>query len=278
MTDILTESSPKKIALLAFGGGLPVAIIQDLKKRNYPFLIVGFKEFPNDVQDDITVSLGQAGKLFKILKHHNITHICLAGGMMRPSWRCLRFDVTGILIFLRLLSALKSGDDFLLKKTLSHFVKAGFKPLSIAKLCPNLLCPKGVLTTLAPTSQDLCSIDYGKYVLNILSPADIGQALSISGKIILAVEALEGTDAMIKRCMDIPYAKRKILPLPILLKGRKQDQTQEADLPVFGTETVRHLKASGFRGAALEAEGVLIVDLQETLRSANEAGIFIYGF
>ena len=278
MTDTHTSSEHHKIALLAFGGGLPVAIIQDLKKRNHPLLVVGFKEFPNDVTDDITISLGQAGKLFKILRHHHITHICLAGGMMRPSWRCLRFDMTGILIFLRLISALKSGDDFLLKKTLSHFVKAGFKPLSIATLCPDLLCPKGELTTLVPTSHDLSTIDHGKYVLNILSPADIGQALSVAGKVVLAVEALEGTDAMIRRCMDIPYAKRKILPFPILLKGRKTHQTQDADLPVFGIETVHHLQASGFKGAALEAGGVLIVDLQETLRAANEAGIFIYGF
>ncbi|MEM6603291.1 MAG: UDP-2,3-diacylglucosamine diphosphatase LpxI, partial [Pseudomonadota bacterium] len=240
-----------KIALLAFEGGLPQAIFTSLEKQNLKPYVVGFHEFPNKLKADTTVSLGKVGALFRHLRDNAITDICLAGRLTRPNIASLRLDWIGFKTLLRLFSSFRKGDDALLKDVLSIFDIAGFRTLSIADICPDLMMPLGCLTSNAPSETFLETVKKGREVLESLSKHDIGQAIAIADEVVLAIEALEGTDAMILRCQDIPVARKSGLAKPILIKAPKKQQTRAADLPVFGPETVNNLIASGFSGAAL---------------------------
>ena len=101
----------KKIALLAFEGGLPKAILESVSKNNQNIMVISFDEFPAEVSSEKSFSLGKIGQLFSYLKKNKVTHICLAGRMTRPNLWKLRFDFTGIKTVLSLLYALKQGDD-----------------------------------------------------------------------------------------------------------------------------------------------------------------------
>lgn len=267
-----------KVALLAFGGSLPIAVTQSLKNNNTPFHVIGFKEYPADINCNQMISLGQIGKLFSILKKENITHIALAGYLKRPHLWGLRFDITGLKTTLKLLPSLRKGDDALLRHVITILEEQGIKMLSLKEICPELLLPKGHITHDHPSQKALETIAYGKKILSLLSGADMGQSVAICDEVILAAEALEGTDAMIKRCQDIPSSRRKNLSAPILVKAAKKGQSIYADLPVIGLETLRNLKESGFQGIGIEAGSVLCVFPDEVIRYAQKEGLFIYGF
>lgn len=266
----------EKIALLAFEGGLPKAILESFQQRHKKISVIGFDEFPADVPSEISFSLGKIGHLFSYLKKNKITHICLAGRMARPDLWKLRFDLTGLKVTFSLLYALRRGDDGLLRSVLSCFEQAGFGTLSVADICPELVMPQGIITKSEP--QSLGFIENGKKILEDLSCYDIGQSLALCGDIVLAIEALEGTDAMILRTADIPKNRRYNLPKPILVKASKKGQTRKADLPAFGVQTIENLHKAGFAGAALEAGSVLLIDGEKVIQKANKYGLFLIGF
>ena len=266
----------QKIALLAFEGGLPKVILESFSQRNKTISVIAFDEFPAEVPSEISFSLGKIGHLFSYLKKNKITHICLAGRMARPDLWKLRFDFIGIKTVFSLLYALRRGDDSLLRSVLSCFEKQGFETLSVADICPELVMPKGVVTRCAPKSLEF--IVQGKKILEDLSCHDIGQSVAMCGDIVLAIEALEGTDAMILRTKDIPQNRRHNLPKPFLIKAAKKGQTRKADLPAFGMQTIENLHKAGFSGAVLEAGSVLLIDGDAVIRCANDYGLFLIGF
>jgi DUF1009 family protein len=105
-----------------------------------------------------------------------------------------------------------------------------------------------------------------------MSDLDIGQAIAVQQKQIIGVEAIEGTDAMIKRCADLKFEKGE---KPVLVKIKKQNQNTKIDLPAFGVETVINLVESGFSGVAIQAGFCLIINQKEVIKLADENGLFV---
>jgi len=126
----------------------------------------------------------------------------------------------------------------------------------------------------APDDAAEFDIARGKAVLEALSPADVGQAVAVQEGLVLAVEAVEGTDAMIVRAGAL---KRDNAEGPVLVKMRKRGQERRADLPTIGPDTVTGAAASGFRGIAVEAGATLLIDREAAVAAANDAGLFIVG-
>jgi len=172
----------------------------------------------------------------------------------------------------------KRGDDALLTFICDYLQKQNLTLHSIADLCPNLLMPLGSVECQKIPQHIYDSINFGKNVLNALSPFDVGQSIAISAQIVIAIEAIDGTDAMITHVGLIDKNRLNGLPKPILIKMRKKNQSNLVDLPTVGIDTINNLHAAGFGTAAFEAGGCLVVNIDAVKKRAKELGICIIGF
>lgn len=267
-----------KIALISCRGYLPVAIYNELQRQNHDVTVIAFHEVPSELTADLIVSLGQIGKIFTFLKKHHTENIVLAGSLNRPNlWR-LRFDYTGLRLVLRALGFFKKGDDALLRFICGYVESYGFKLLSIAALCPQLLMPMGVITVKKADKEMLNTIRYGQNILNTMAQFDIGQSLVIAGQVVLGIETIGGTDSMIAQIGNIDVNRISSLPKPLLIKMRKKNQSNLVDLPTIGVQTIENIHKAGFAGAAFEAGGCLVLDIEAVIKRADALGLYIIGF
>ena len=144
----------------------------------------------------------------------------------------------------------------------------------MAPLLRKALAPLGLLTQAAPDAQAMADIARGVAVARKLGEADVGQGCVVQQGLVLAVEAIEGTDAMLARCAGL----RREGPGGVLVKMSKPGQERRADLPTLGAETVRGAIAAGLRGLAFEAGGAMLAERAEAVALADAAGIFLLGF
>jgi DUF1009 family protein len=131
----------------------------------------------------------------------------------------------------------------------------------------------GLMTNAAPDDQARSDIARGIAVCRALGAADVGQGCVVQAGIVLAVEAVEGTDAMLSRCGSLAWPG----PGGVLVKLVKPGQDRRADLPTIGEQTVRGAIAAGLRGLAFEGGGTIIMDRKAMVTAADEAGFFILG-
>jgi UDP-2,3-diacylglucosamine hydrolase len=156
------------------------------------------------------------------------------------------------------------------------FEAHGFEVLAAHEVAPRLLAPAGSFSKLRPDPQDLDDIALGFRVTHALGLFDIGQAAIVARNYVLAVEAAEGTDAMLRRCRDLNrwgFGARK----GVLVKGPKPSQDLRLDLPAIGPNTVELAAEAGLAGIAVEAGSVLVAELEELVEKADKAGLFLYG-
>jgi DUF1009 family protein len=267
-----------KIALISCNGQLPVIVQKQLQNQGHDVKIICFHEVKSLLPADYTVSLGQMGKILDYLKKHNIDNIMFAGGLNRPIlWR-LRFDYRGIKFALRLIRFLKKGDDALLRFVCDYLAHQGLKLQSIADLCPKLLMPLGDITRYKANQDIMDSVAFGQKILNSLSPFDIGQSIAIAGQVVIAIEAIDGTDAMINHVGQIDKNRLNGLPKPIFIKMRKKNQSNLIDLPTIGVETIDNLYKAGLKAAAIEAGGCLVLDIEAVIKRAEILELCIVGF
>jgi DUF1009 family protein len=132
---------------------------------------------------------------------------------------------------------------------------------------------------LAPREADFTDMRKAAAVIRALGSFDIGQGAVVAGGLVLAIEAAEGTDAMLDRCALLPSAMRGgIEGRGVLVKRPKAGQELRVDLPAIGVETVKRAHRAGLAGVAVEAGVSLVIDAAETAREADALGLFVYGF
>lgn len=266
-----------KIGLIACKGALPVAVHEQLVMDGHQISVIAFKEITTDLEVDYSVSLGKIGHIFNYLRSHKIEQIVLAGSMTRPDLWKLRFDLQGLGLAIKIIPYLRKGDDALLRFICNYIAGQGFKVLSIADLCPKLKMPLGCLTVKQPDKTMQEAVSFGQKILNELSVYDIGQSIAVSGQVVVGMETIEGTDAMMKHVSEIDKKRTQSLLKPVLVKMRKKMQSELVDLPTVGIQTIENLSRYGFSGAAFEADGCLMLDSEQLIQRANELGICIIG-
>ena len=265
-----------KLGILAGGGDLPRQIIAQCRKENRPFFVIGFEGQADPADyDDVPfapVRLGAAGKSMEILRSHDVSEIVMAGHIRRPSLAALRPDAVTMKFFLKT-GAKSLGDDGLLSAVIKYLEQEeGFKIVGASSLLPDNRLPLGAVGKIQPDEQALADIDRGREVLRIIGPADVGQGVVVQDGIVLGVEAIEGTDSLIERCGSLSRKGKGA----VLVKMRKPGQETRVDLPTIGPATIERLSKSGFRGIAIDASGMIILDRDETVRMADRNGIFIH--
>lgn len=195
----------------------------------------------------------------------------MAGPMKRPALSSLGLDLRSTAAIARA-GARVFGDDGLLSVIVEEMERDGFTVIGVEDVLGGYLAPAGTLTRSAPDARALADAGRGIEALTALGRADIGQAVAVQEGLVLAVEAVEGTDAMIARA----GALQREAARPVLVKGRKAGQNDRVDRPTIGVGTVDAVAAAGFSGIVIEAGQTLIVDRNATVAAADKAGLFVH--
>ncbi|MBQ3695843.1 MAG: UDP-2,3-diacylglucosamine diphosphatase LpxI [Alphaproteobacteria bacterium] len=267
----------KKLGIIAGAGALPICLVQACEQMKRPYFVVGLKGcLEKDALPKGTplgwIRLGGLGKGFKLFKKNNVEEVVMIGAVRRPSfvglwpdWKCFKM----------LLKYGKKalGDDALLKILIKEIEKEGFKVVGIDQILPHLLIKKGVYGRLIPTAQDTADIKRGVQVARKLGEVDVGQAVIVQQGLVLAVEGIEGTDALIHRSK----ALRRKGGRGVLIKVAKPQQDRRADLPTIGPNTVQSVAEAGLAGIAVQADSVLFSEAEKAIKLANQLGVFIIG-
>ena len=267
---------PSKLGIIAGQGELPARIIEACRETGRDFFVVAIEgqADPEAVAGTphIWSRLGAADTAFAKLREVAAEEVVLAGAVRRPSLGALRPDLRTARFLARLArSAL--GDDGLLSAVVREFEEAGFRVVGADEILGSMLAMPRLYGKVAPDAQARSDIETGVRVARALGALDIGQAVVVQQGVVLGVEAIEGTDALIARC----GALRREGPGGVLVKIKKPGQERRVDLPAVGARTVAAAAAAGLRGIAVEAGGSLILDAAAVAAVADETGLFVLG-
>lgn len=261
------------LGIIAGGGNFPVTVALTAKERGYNVIGIGFlsdtdSSFPSHCDAFSWLRLGQLGKMLSFLKRHHVDEVVMAGPInkpraldLRPDWRAARL----------LLNLHTKGDDILLRAVTTEIEREGMKVVAPHHFTPGLLTPSGVLTQRPPTERELSDMLLGWQISEQIGQFDIGQCLVIRAGIVLAVEAIEGTNAAIERGGSIGG------PGAIVIKRRKPNQDARLDLPAAGLQTLQTMHTVGASCLVLESHASLFFDKSTALEFANRHNICILG-
>ncbi len=272
----MPDNQTPVMAIIAGRGNLPLLIIEECQKKQQKFvlLLLASENYATDYSQyqPIYITYGEVEKLLAIFATHQVKQLVMAGAVNKPAFSQLKVDKTGSFLLAKILANKILGDDAVLKTVINFFSQHQIEVLKISQVLDCLVNKLGVLTVNQPSAENMLDIELGKTAIKHFSNFDVGQAVAVAQKQIIAVEAVEGTDAMIVRCqnLDIGYNKQAIL-----VKMAKQKQSQKADLPTIGLDTIANLAKAGFVGLAIEFNKTIILQKHETIELANRLGLFV---
>ncbi len=270
------ETKIPKLAIIAGNGSIPFYLIEECNKigREYCLIIIEGhgKELSEKYDPDYIVSLSKMGRAVKYVKNIGIKHILMVGGVKRPSLKNIIPDLWTAK-FLTTISSKVSGDNSVLSKLTKALEREGFIIVAPEEVLPNLICPKGTLGKVKPNQQNNEDISTGYRIAKIIGANDIGQSIIIENGLVIAVEAAEGTDRMIKRSLNLKKEKKA----GVLIKVIKPMQDKRIDRPVIGIDTIKAVKKAGLDGIALESNEILILNYSDVILYADEEGLFVEG-
>ncbi len=270
------------LGIIAGRGPLPCLLAEAASARGLPLHIVGIH---GEASDDIErfphtwMKWGELGKLFGALDGNGCRDLVIVGGVNRPDLANVKFDFAAVKYLPFLFSLGKGGDDNILSRVVDFLEQRGYRVHGPEEVLPELLVGAGVLGDKVPSAEDRADIELGFRVVASLGHLDIGQAAVVAKGHVLAVEAAEGTDAMLARCAELRQSGR-VSPsgrIGVLVKAPKPGQEARIDLPTIGPETVRRAAEAGLAGIAVAARQVLVAELARTVDAANRQGLFLVG-
>jgi DUF1009 family protein len=222
----------------------------------------------------VTLRWGLAAQMLSWLKQHGVKEVVLAGSVARPSLLSLRPDAASMKLLGRIGRAAFNGDDSILRAVMKVLGEEGFEVVGAQALLAGLLPEAALLAGPMPDDVARADIARGLAVCHALGAVDVGQAVVVQQGLVLGVEAIEGTDALILRA----GALQREGPAPILVKAPKPAQSTLADLPTIGPRTVESARVAGLRGLAFQANGTIRLERATTIAAAEAAGIFLLAF
>jgi len=272
----------QKLGLIAGGGDLPVAIAQHCERSGRPLFVIRLKGYAGGDLSEYAgaeVGLAELGKCLKALKRAGCGSVCLAGNVARPDFRTLAPDLRGLMLLPRVIATARKGDDALLRLLVGEFEKEGFRVEGAHEVMDDLSLPAGALGAVKPSETDLGDAQHALEVARAIGRLDIGQAAVVAHGLVLAVEAQEGTDAMLARVADLPahLRGRPGAAAGVLAKAPKPIQETRVDLPTIGLATVQGVARAGLAGIVGEAGRLLVLDREAVISLADELGVFVLG-
>lgn len=263
-----------KLGIVAGGGGLAHHLINACQATGRECFVLALEGHADrtsiiDVPNE-WIRLGDAGRGIEILHREQVGDVVFAGSVRRPSLAELRPDRRSARFFARLGRAW-IGDDSLLSAVVRELEQEGFRVIAPESLLAEFVARKGRLGAVKPDATALEDIERGVEVAKALGALDVGQAVVVQHRIVLGVEAAEGTDFLIERCGRLQREGAG----GVVVKLCKHGQERRVDLPSIGPATIEAVVTAGLRGIAIEAGGALVFQPDEVIRSADAAGVFV---
>lgn len=273
----------KKLGLIAGGGGLPLEVVEHCRRAGRPLFVVRLKGFAGPELspfDGADIGLAELGHCIRALKQAGCEAVCMAGVVARPDFAALKPDLRGLKALPGAIAAARKGDDALLRFLLSEFEKEGFSVEGAHEVTDDLTLPAGPIGRCAPDAEARADAARALEVARAIGQLDIGQAAVVCRGLALAVEAQEGTAAMLARVAELPQALRGTpqARAGVLAKAPKPIQEERVDMPTIGPDTVRAVAAAGLAGIVGEPGRLLVVDREAVVALADEFGLFVAGF
>lgn len=257
---------------LIFGNtDLPLRILDKIKKKKIKYLIIDLsksKKFLSN-KNSYKISIGEFGKIIKVLKDNNCKKVLFAGKIIKPKFTKLKLDLKGLYYMPSIIRASKLGDAAILKKIINILNKEKIKVINSIFFNPELSLAKGNYTKIKPNKNDQKEIIKGIKALNKSNPYSFTQGLIIRNNKVLIKESFKGTKKMI-----LSIKKTKVNS-GILIKYPKKKQDLRIDLPTIGIETIKDCKKAGLKGIILKANQNIILDKKKCTLFANQNKMFI---
>ena len=257
---------------LIFGKtNFPIQILKKIKKNNQKYLIIDLTngKFKRD-KNSYKVSIGQFGKIIKILKDNKCKKVLFAGKVKKPNFYKLRLDLKGIYYIPKIIKSSKLGDAAILKEIIKILKKEGIRTLSSLAFNPELTLKKGNYSKIKPNREDKGDIKKAITTLNRLGKYTFSQGVVIRNKKVVAIEDKTGTQKMLKRCKS-----KKIIKKGVLVKFPKRKQDLRIDLPTVGLRTLTQCKSSRLKGIVLKSKRNVFLDKKKCISFANKNKMFI---
>lgn len=275
-------TAPAKLGLIAGGGALPVSVAARCEAEGRPVFVVrlaGFADPHLARYPGIDAGMAEIGRTLSALKKAGCEAVCFAGTVNRPDFKTLKPDFKGATLLPGIVAAAAKGDDALLRKILSIFEGEGYAVLGADDILGGETLPAGTLGAVVPSQAHLGDLKKALHVAEKSGELDIGQGAVVCDGLVLAVEAQEGTDAMLMRVAGLPAdlrgsdAARK----GALGKAPKPIQDLRVDMPVIGTRTVELAAAAGLAGIGGIAGRVIVIDRPAVIATADRLGLYVWG-
>jgi DUF1009 family protein len=269
-------AAPGPLGIIAGSGGLPRRVIESCRAAGREVFVLALEgEADRTALESVPHAwcrVGAAGTALDLLRANAVGELVLAGAVRRPSLAALRPDWQAAKILARI-GYRALGDDGLLTAVIKELEREGFRVIGADQLLDEAALPEGPLGQVRPDRDAESDIAHGVRAARAIGALDIGQAVVVQQGFILGVEAVEGTDGLLRRCGSL----RRDGPGGVLVKVEKPGQEKRADRPVIGPQTVILAAQSGLCGIAGEAGATLVLDRDEVVRLADAAGLFVVG-
>lgn len=265
-----------KYGLIAGNGRFPILALEEARKLGHQVVVVGIREEAAPEIEALAwrchwISLGQLGRLIEILKQEGVEEVILAGQIkhasifsgIRPDWRLVKL----------LASLPEKNTDSLIGGVVKELAAEGIRVADSTSLLKPLLAGEGVLTRRKPDRDELADIRYGRRIASALAALDVGQSVAVAERACVALEAMEGTDAMLRRAAALVNGR----PLRLIKVGRRR-QHLLFDVPVVGLSTIAVMVETRTTALAVDAGRTLLLDRAQMLEAADAAGIAIVGY
>lgn len=270
-----------KLALISGGGPLPVEVAAHLARTRRPYLVIRIQDLSDPALDQHpghTLGLSDVMPLFTILSQEQVKAVCMCGYVKRPDFTTLDANRVGDGLA-SIQHASRGGDDKLLRQVAGVIEAQGYTIEGAHEADPDLLIGGGLQSGPHPTAEQMEDAHEAMRVATAIGALDIGQAAVVAGKVTLAVEAQEGTQAMLARVATLPQTLRgrDDARKGVLAKVAKPIQDLRLDMPAIGVQTVEDVAAAGLAGIIARAGNLLILDKPSVFARAEALGIFIHG-
>ena len=270
----MIQTETDKIGIIAGGGQFPLLFAKAAHSQGLKVYAAAHQgETDEALVDHVErlqwVKLGQLGKIISFFKQEGVKKTVFIGSITKTNiFRDVRPDLKGLELWNKI--NIKQ-DDAILRAVADRLEKDGIEVVASTGYVPELLFPKGILTKNKPTKDQMVDIIYGCGIALSLGNLDIGQCVVVRNQTVLAVEAIEGTDATILRGGTLGKEKA------VVVKLRKPKQDLRFDLPAIGMKTIDSMKEVKASVLAVEAEYALFFDRDAVIQAADNAGIVIVG-
>ncbi len=271
-----------KLGLIAGGGALPVSVAARCEAEGRPVFVVrlaGFADPHLARYPGVDAGMAEIGRILTALKKAGCQAVTFAGTVSRPDFKMLKPDLKGATLLPGIIAAATKGDDALLRKILSIFEGEGYAIEGADDILGGETLPGGALGAVRPTEDQLADLRKALHVAEKAGELDIGQGAVVCDGLVLAVEAQEGTDAMLARVAGLPAdlrgsaADRK----GVLGKAPKPIQDLRVDMPVMGARTIELAAAAGLAGVGGVTGKLILIDHAAIVEAADRLGLYVWG-